>query len=121
VILDFYPANSTPVFATQPCDYRNTLSSHFGHAFNALGISKDEAQPLEECAGEENLTCPLNDETLMTHQLLEGSVRNASSASRPTRGGPTLAISKKDLALRALYDVRVSEQAAILRTRFGIN
>jgi peroxiredoxin Q/BCP len=123
VILYFYPAASTPGCTTQACDFRDNLNSLKSAGYNVLGISKDDAEPLQKFRTEEGLNFPLlSDSNLEVHQLY-GAYGEKSMYGKTVTGvlRSTFVIDGDGKVELPLYNVKATGHVESLRRKLGID
>ncbi len=123
VILYFYPGASTPGCTTEACDFRDSLNSLKSAGYSVLGISKDDAQPLQKFRDEEHLNFPLlSDPDLSVHQLY-GAWGEKSMYGKTVTGvlRSTFVIDEDGTVTLPLYNVKATGHVASLRKKLKLD
>jgi peroxiredoxin Q/BCP len=123
VILYFYPAASTPGCTTQACDLRDNVASLQAAGYLVLGVSKDKLPALQKFSDTENLGFPLlSDEDLSVHHAY-GAFGEKSMYGKTVMGviRSTFVIGVEGVLEHALYNVKATGHADMLRTKLGLS
>ena len=123
VILYFYPAASTPGCTTQACDFRDSLNSLKSAGYTVLGISKDEAGPLQKFREEEHLNFPLLSDTDLTVHQQYGAYGEKSMYGKTVTGvlRSTFVIDEDGTVALPLYNVKATGHVASLRKKLKLD
>jgi peroxiredoxin Q/BCP len=123
VILYFYPAASTPGCTTQACDFRDSLNSLKSAGYTVLGISKDEAGPLQKFRDEEHLNFPLLSDTDLTVHRMYGAYGEKSMYGKTVTGvlRSTFVLDEDGNVTLPLYNVKATGHVAGLRKKLKLD
>jgi peroxiredoxin Q/BCP len=123
VILYFYPAASTPGCTTEACDFRDNLNSLKSAGYTVLGISKDDAEPLQQFRSEQGLNFPLLSDMDLTVHNLYGAYGEKSLYGKTVTGvlRSTFVIDEAGKVQLPLYNVKATGHVASLRKKLGID
>ena len=123
VILYFYPAASTPGCTTQACDFRDSLNSLKSAGYTVLGISKDEAGPLQKFRDEQHLNFPLLSDPDLTVHRLYGAYGEKSMYGKTVTGvlRSTFVLDEDGTVTLPLYNVKATGHVASLRKKLKLD
>jgi peroxiredoxin Q/BCP len=123
VILYFYPAASTPGCTTEACDFRDSLNSLKSAGYTVLGISKDDAEPLQKFRNEQNLNFPLLSDTDLSVHNLYGAYGEKSLYGKTVTGvlRSTFVIDEAGTVTLPLYNVKATGHVASLRKKLTLD